>query len=269
MFGNNFLAYFGIKKETESDFESLSYSSPQDKELTQKHLEYLQDIYHQNKNRQNLIENKNSQLVGQASIIISIFSLFVPLLVTKLIDLRLLIIIPLIIVFISIIFHYTLTIYHSTKTLEINRYAYSTPSVKTITNGNRVETKEEFIEEEINDLIYSISQNTYQTNRKGSNLIYATRNFRFACILFSFFTVFIIVSIFFIAPKKQEIIIKEIDTGIIKMLDSNLRNIFEKTNPSAEQLANKIENLNCEFESQDEKQPKQKIIHPRFWIKKQ
>lgn len=196
----NYFKYFGIKKDSEDDIFRLSYSAPSDKTLTKKHLDYLKEIFTQNKNRQGIIENKNAQLVGQASIIISIFALFIPLLIGKLINLNIYILIILIVLFIFILFHYVLTIYHSTLTLEINRYNYSTPSLKTITEKDRATTEDAFIEEEIKDLIYSIEQNTYQTNRKGGNLIFATRNFRFASITFAIFTILIIFSSFFITP---------------------------------------------------------------------
>jgi len=226
--------YFGIKKEEHPTQRAFQYNPTIVPGLQKRHLDYLRDLYNLNKKRQGVIESKNSQLVGQASIIISIFALFIPLLIGKLINLNIIVLFVLILVFILILFHYILTIYHSTKTLEINRYKYSNPSIVTVTDANRATTENDFINEEIEDLIKGIENNTAQTNRKGENLIFATRSFRFASIVFAIFTLLVIGASFFITSEPQEMKVNGINKSIIDTLDSKAIKYLDEYNLKSE-----------------------------------
>ena len=167
-------------------------------------------VFKKLKHRRLTIENKNSQLVGQASIVTSIFSLFVPLLIGSFNNITSYITIPLSLIFLIVLAHYLLTILHSISTLKINRYSYSTRRTTTITKEKRENSELGFLNEEISDLVYSINQNATIDNRKGGNLIFATRCFEIANYGFVILTVGIILSTFAIKKETPEINVKNI-----------------------------------------------------------
>jgi hypothetical protein len=180
-------------------------------EVAEKYLEYLKEIDHYQKDRRATIESKNSQLVGQASIVTSIFSLFVPLLIGNLKSVSLWISIPLCLLFLLIMVLFLLTIIHSIRTLEINRFKYATRSTSSLTKETRSITVIDFLNEEISDLIYIINHSTTIDNDKGQNLIFATRCFKIANIGFGILTVTIIISAFFFKNDTPEVRIKNMD----------------------------------------------------------
>ncbi|MDB5226452.1 MAG: hypothetical protein JWN78_645 [Bacteroidota bacterium] len=169
-------------------------------------MTYLKEIDNYQKDRRITIENKNSQLVGQASIVVSIFSLFIPLLFDTFNGIALCFKIPLTIIFLFILFHYLLSIFHAIKTLKIDRYKYATRKTSTITKNKRANNELEFLNEEINDLIYTVNQTAPIDNIKGENLILGARCFEIANFGFGFFTILIILTTFLVkreTPKVQ------------------------------------------------------------------
>lgn len=208
-----YLDYIGLNQyasETPGPTSFLPLEKGQ-KEVAEKYLEYLKEIDHYQKDRRATIENKNSQLVGQASIVTSIFSLFVPLLIGNLNNVSLFISIPLCLLFLIIMVHYLLTIIHSIRTLEINRFKYATRSTSSLTRETRASTLIDFLNEEIADLIYIINRSTAIDNDKGQNLIFATRCFKIANIGFGILTVTIIISAFFFKMDTPEVKIQNME----------------------------------------------------------
>ena len=187
-----YINYLHLKKESFVDVDIASYTKAPRLDLAERHLSYLKELYDYQRERQTSIESKNSQLVGQASVIVSITALFVPLFIDKLTNLGLVYFSILIFGFVFVLFHYLIAIIHAIKTLQINHYKYSTRKTSTVTRVNRASAQSDFIKEEIEDLIWSIDKNTVQNNRKGRNLIYATRSFRIATIGLAIFTLLII-----------------------------------------------------------------------------
>ncbi|WP_109435646.1 hypothetical protein [Aquimarina sp. AU119] len=239
-----YLTYIGLYEENDGDAEIIQevYEPTTSIELAKRYLIYLKEIDNYQKDRRITIENKNSQLVGQASIVTSIFALFVPLLIGSLNGVSLMIKIPLIIIFIFVLFHYLFTIYHAIKTLKINRYTYATRNTKTVTKLNRAETELDFLNEEVSDLVFTINQTSPIDNKKGGNLILGTRCFEIANFGFGIFTLAIILSAFSINKEIPEVKIKnieEIKLAIPDTLNTKLVNFKSK-----DTITIKIDTLN-------------------------
>lgn len=234
-----YIEYLHLKKEVVDEIEISTYQKAGTKELANSHLNYLKEIYDFQRERQGNIESKNSQLVGQASVIISIIALFIPLLIDKFSNIATFPFVVIIIGFVFVLFHYLIAIIHSIKTLQINHYPYCTRSTNTVTKENRANNEEDFIKEEIEDLVWSIGKNTIQNNRKGRNLIFATRSFRVATIGLCVFTLLILSLSTLIKPDTQKIEIDSISKSIIKDLNKPIIIELNKLNNRKE-----IEQLN-------------------------
>lgn len=226
-----YLKYIGLITDNDSDEnqknQQANYKSTQDIKVAERYLAYLKEIDHYQKDRRETIENKNSQLVGQASIVTSIFALFVPLLIDSFNEASTFIKIPLSLVFLFVLTHYLLAIFHAIKTLKINRYRYSTRSTSTITKLNRQDSELGFLNEEIEDLVYIVNQTVPLDNLKGANLIFGTRCFEIANFGFGFLTFLIIVSTFAINKDITEIKVqnlKDIKISIPDTINTNILN---------------------------------------------
>jgi hypothetical protein len=188
-----YLKYIGLKIERcETNPECKNYVPEESMELAERYLAYLKEMDIYQIDRRNTIETKNSQLIGQASIVTSIFSLFVPLLLDNFYSLPVLSKIIITIIFLIVLGHYLLTIFHATKTLEIDKYRYPNRSTSTVTKKERALKELDFINDEINDLIHIVDKAAEIDNKKGENLIYATRCFQVANFGFGFLTCVII-----------------------------------------------------------------------------
>ena len=111
----------------------------------------------------------------------------------------------------------------------------------------------DFLNEEINDLVFAIDKNDIQNNRKGGNLIYATRNFRIASIGFAFFTILIIGLSFTFKSSSQEIEIVDIKNKLIEKVHGKLEGEFDvldyhpeidKINQGLIEISNQLDSLN-------------------------
>lgn len=241
-----YLKYVGLHKEKQGNSTSdvEVYSPATDINIAERYLTYLKEIDNYQKERRITIENKNSQLVGQASIVTSIFALFVPLLIDKFNDISLYIIIPLTIIFLIVLFHYLLTIFHAIKTLKINRYRYATRKTSTVTKKERASTELEFLNEEISDLVYSINQTPPVDNQKGENLILGTRCFEIANFGFGIMAILIILLSFAVKKELPEVKINnlnEINFSIPDTLNTHILN------------AQKIDSITVKIDSQNNK----------------
>jgi hypothetical protein len=203
----------GLRKTAATLPEKKDYVPASKIEIAIKYLDYLKEMDQQQRGRCDTIENKNSLMVGQASIVISIISLFVPLLIDKFIQLNIVLIVFLLFIFLIVLWHYLLSIIHSIRTLLIDKYPYVTRSVTSVTRDNRASNELDFINEEILDLVLSLDQNTEMNNRKGGNLIYAARCFKIGNIFFSILTVVVIGSSFALPyeNKPQEIVVRNFE----------------------------------------------------------
>jgi hypothetical protein len=191
--------------KTEEEKKVETYIPSGDIKIAERYLTYLKEIDNYQKDRRTTIENKNSQLVGQASIVTSIFALFVPLLFDNLNGIANSFKILIIVTFLVVLFHYLLTIFHAIQTLKINKYKYATRSTSTITKLERAVTELDFMNEEIDDLIFTVNQTAPIDNLKGGNLILGARCFEIANMGFGFMTLLIIFSTFTIKKEVPEI----------------------------------------------------------------
>lgn len=203
--------YIGLVRDASNAVAVDPYTPATSKAVAEKYLEYLKEFDHYQKDRRTTIENKNSQLVGQASIVTSIFSLFVPLLIDKFNDFSFWISFSFCVLFLVIMFHYLLTIFHAIRTLKIDKYRYPTRSTTSITKAQRANTELDFINSEIEDLIFIVNKSTPIDNDKGQNLIFATRCFEIANFGFGILTVAIIISTFFFKKETPEVKVKNLN----------------------------------------------------------
>jgi len=201
-----YFKYIGIIKSVDFEEDKIQqFSDASTIKVALRYLDYLKEIDSYQKERRNTIETKNSQLVGQASIVASIFALFVPLLIDSFNGISLLIKIPLTLVFLFVLSHYLLTIFHATKTLKINKYQYATRGTTTVTKKDRAEKELDFLNEEIRDLNFIVNQTAPIDNIKGENLIFGARCFEIANFGFGIMTVLIILSTFLIKKDPNEL----------------------------------------------------------------
>jgi len=246
-----YIEYLHLKKEVVDEIEIRSYKKASSKILAKSHLSYLKEIDNFQRERQANIESKNSQLVGQASVIISIIALFVPLLIDKFSNISTLYFVLIFVGFVFVLFHYLVAIIHSIKTLQINHYPYCTRSTNTVTKKERASSEENFLKEEIEDLIWSIGKNTIQNNRKGRNLIFATRSFRIATIGVAVFTLLILSLSTTLNNDPQEIEIISVNESIIEKINSPIILQLEKmrNNEEIEKLEIKLNEIKIEIDS--------------------
>jgi hypothetical protein len=203
-----YLDYIGItnsNNKIENEKEMEIYIPSGDIKIAERYLTYLKEIDNYQKDRRTTIENKNSQLVGQASVVTSIFALFVPLLFDNFDGITNSFKILITVIFLVVLFHYLLAIFHAIKTLKINKYKYATRSTSTITKLQRAVTELDFVNEEISDLIFTVNQTAPIDNLKGENLILGSRCFEIANMGFGLMTLLIILSTFTIKKEVSEI----------------------------------------------------------------
>jgi hypothetical protein len=222
-----YLIYLGlIKIDPPVVVVNNQYTPAPNKEIAERHLSYLKELDSYQKERKATIENKNSQLVGQASIVTSIFSLFVPLLIESFNGINIFVKLGLSFLFIIILTHYILTIYHAIRTLKIDKYKYATRSTETLTKMNRAANELSFMNEEISDLVYTVNQNSPIDNKKGENLIFATRSFEVANFGFALLTVLIIITALCTNKNESEIIIKNVENVEVNKNDTTFTHLL-------------------------------------------
>lgn len=230
---------------SETGAKRENYVPEESMELAERYLSYLKEMDLYQIDRRNTIETKNSQLIGQASIVTSIFSLFVPLLLDNFYSLPVLSKILITVIFLIVLGHYLLTIFHATKTLEINKYCYPNRSTSTVTKKERAQKEIDFINDEINDLIHIVDKAAEIDNKKGENLIYATRCFQVANFGFGFLTIVITIIAFTNVKNPSEAITKESSEFNLKYIDT----LKSKTvDPPASILFNQVQDsINLEL----------------------
>lgn len=192
--------YFGLVKE-DYPRRREKYKLSRDLVIAKEYLKYLENLKVSHDSRQLTIETKNSHIIGQSSVVISIVSLFIPLFADKLNDLHIVIKTLLLIVFIGLVLHFIMAIFHAIKMLQIEKSRYMEGATSTITKENRSTTELAFVNEQIKDLVLIINYNNSITNKSAANLVYATRSFKTGIGIFSAFILILLVS--FWAVRKE------------------------------------------------------------------
>lgn len=172
------------------------------RKISPAHLDYLREVSKEQDDRQSTIENKTSQLVGQSSVVFSLFTLFVPLFYDRFTGLDLWIKGLLVFFFLLAFAFYLLTILHATRTLKINKYSYSTRDPDTVITVKGGPGK--FMAEEIEDLIFSIKTNAHINNQKGTNLIRAHRTFFIGNLIYALLVVVVCSQLLFVVPQATD-----------------------------------------------------------------
>ena len=176
-----------------------------DEDKLKLHRDFLKSLEAEENNRLTLIENKTTQMIAQTSVIFALLSLAIPLVVDK-VDgfyLKLLVFVPLVLAFVF----YLLTIHNAAKNFNVKKFKYSR-SLPTNVIKLKDASAEDFLIEEINDLLYSTKINLEINNIKASNLIYSYNCFKIANLLTAVLGIALCVSLLFIKQKKEAIAIE-------------------------------------------------------------
>ncbi len=176
-----------------------------DEEKLKLHRDFLKSLEAEENNRLTLLENKTTQMVAQTSVIFALLSLFIPLVIDKVdsFNFKLLIFIPLALAFLF----YLLTIHNAAKNFNLKKFKYSR-SLPTNVIKFKDAPAEDFLVEEINDLLFSTKTNLQINNLKASNLIYSYNCFKIANLLTAVLGIALCFSLLFIKQKKDPITIE-------------------------------------------------------------
>lgn len=176
----------------ENEEKELKYN----KNLLDDYINYLLRLFENEDSRLNIIEGKISQLIGHSGLIISIISFIIPLFYDKLNCLVLGFKIALGLVFVLTIISLGLSIFKASGILKINKFKYADCSVETL--KKKFKKSENFKEEYISDLIFSINNNKSLNNTKGSILISANRFFVFGIYSFILLSILLVIGYYLV-----------------------------------------------------------------------
>lgn len=192
-------------EDDQADSRTLNYVSDNKTNDTDKlklHRDFLKSVEAEENARLTLIENKTTQLVAQTGVIFALMSLFIPLVIDKIdgVYMKLLVLLPLSLSFLF----YLLTIHNAAKNFNVKVFAYSKSS---ITNVIKLKdsTVNEFLAEEINDLLYSAKRNSKINDSKATNLIYSYNCFKIANFSTAALGILLCASLIFIKPPKEPV----------------------------------------------------------------
>lgn len=202
-----FVAETGVAQMEENILKYAPQNKPKskDEDKLKLHRDFLKSLEAEENNRLTLLENKTTQMIAQTSVIFALLSLAIPLVVDK-VDafyLKLLVFIPLVLAFVF----YLLTIYNAVKNFNVKNFKYSR-SLPTNVIKFKDHSPEDFLIEEINDLLYSTKTNAQINNVKASNLIYSYNCFKAAILFTAILGIALCVSLLFIEQKKNSITIE-------------------------------------------------------------
>lgn len=220
IFSLYYFHYYGIIKKKEISSNSL-YTYPENSCNKIEHKRYLKELVSSENERQNAIEGKTSQLIGQCGLIFSLLGLFVPMFFDKFSDFSFIVKLIIVLPFLTAFFFFILTINNAIRNYNIKNFNYVSGSPSTVCKNN---SDDDFHNEEIRDLISAIGHNTMLNNDKGSNLLHAFRAFRAAnfCIA----VMGLIICILMLGRKEEKANSIQIITPIrIQNLDSNMLGI--------------------------------------------
>lgn len=196
--------------DAQEDSADLKYvpqnkSKNKDDDKLKLHRDFLKSLEAEENNRLTLIENKTTQMIAQTSVIFALLSLAIPLVIDKVdaLYLKLLVFLPLVLAFVF----YLLTIHNAAKNFNVKKFKYSR-SLPTNVIKLKDAPAEDFLIEEINDLLYSTKTNLEINNVKASNLIYSYNCFKIANLFTAILGIVLCVSLLFINQKKDPITIE-------------------------------------------------------------
>lgn len=212
-------------------YKIQEYKLTENLEKIKFHRDFLLNLESQEDKRLDAIESKTSNLIAQTAIVFSLLGLFIPLLMDKAssyhISLRIILIVLL---FFSSCF-YLLTIHNALKNYKIHKFRYVRSNPKNVMDL-KDENLENFIAEEVRDLLLSVPENRHINNRKGNHLLHSYTAFKLANMTTGILIGTFAISILFYRPEKNLIYINE--PIEIKKIDSLIK--YMKNNKSIDTL---------------------------------
>lgn len=207
-----FLKSIGISKIKEVNPYNYKYENykdiknPQVEKLVQ-HKEFLKTLLDEERSRLGNIEAKTTQLISQTSLIISLASLFIPLLIDKSNDININVKFIFVFFLVATYLFYILTIINALKNYNVKKYNYASPSPENVLDYKDL-TIDEFNEELIRDYLYSINENQKINNTKATNVLHSYNTFKIANILLSILVIAVCISSFFTKESFTKVEIK-------------------------------------------------------------
>jgi hypothetical protein len=168
------------------------------------HRDFLVRLQENEDKRLESIDSKTSQLIAQTGIIFSLLGLFLPVMMDKATELNIWIKSILIALLILAACFYLLTIHNALRNYRISKYRYGRPGANNVINFKDKST-EEFIAEEIRDILSCINLNIHNNNRKGTNLLHSYAAFKIANLLSGGLIILAAIFILFYQPFKETV----------------------------------------------------------------
>ncbi|KQC00390.1 hypothetical protein [Pedobacter sp. Hv1] len=222
----NRLNDIGLFYKEETDFRRIDYASYQVSEPDTKlreHRDFLVRLQENEDKRLESIDSKTSQLISQTGIIFSLLGLFLPVMMDKASDLGILVKSILILLLVLAACFYLLTIHNALRNYRISQFKYGRVGANNVLQFKDKST-EEFIAEEIRDILSCINQNINNNNRKGTNLLHSYAAFKIANLLSGALVVLTAVFILFYNPPKQVMDVNgSIEIRNLKLLGEQIR----------------------------------------------
>ncbi len=214
---SNIGIFYNEPESTRLPYDSQEYQLVDDEKKIAAHRDFLNNLESQEDKRLDTIESKTSNLVAQTAIVFALLGLFIPLIMDKASELNVYVRYFLILLLFLSSFFYLLTIHNALKNYQIHKFRYirSLPSnVMDFKNDNL----ENFLAEEVRDLLISVPRNRHINNRKGTNLLHSYNAFKLANFMTGILVAVFSISILFYKPQQNTVVIaNQIE---IKNLDS-------------------------------------------------
>jgi large-conductance mechanosensitive channel len=212
----NCLNKVGLFYKEKTECRQTDYKSyqVQDESKLREHRDFLVRLQENEDKRLESIDSKTSQLISQTGIIFSLLGLFIPIMMDKASDLG--IVVKTILIFLLVVsaLFYMLTIHNALRNYRISKYTYGRSGANNVLDF-KDSTAEEFLAEEIRDILSCINKNIQNNNRKGTNLLHSYAAFKVANLLSGALMILSAIFILFYEPTEQTLAVK----GSVEVMD--------------------------------------------------
>jgi len=195
-------------KDTEPDDPAEYTPSGASEIIIKEHRDFLRTVLEDEDRRLNTIESKTGQLIGQIGLVFSLLGLFIPILIDRISSINLWIKISLLALLILSFLSYLLTVINAVKNFNVKNFKYSRPIPRNVIDfQNR--TLNDFLTEEVNDLLKSNARNVHTNNKKADNLMHAYNSFRIANTLTAFLVISVCIIMMFCKKHNDTLSIRQ------------------------------------------------------------
>jgi ABC-type Fe3+-siderophore transport system permease subunit len=230
----NFLGLTLAKDNLNSDsFDPCEYKAIEETRI-KVHKELLESLEKKEVDRLTIIDTKTSQIITYTGIIFSALSLFIPILLAKIVEHNLILRVAFIVIMIFAFLFYALAIHNAIRNYNVGNFPYSRSDPRNVIKYQD-KSSNEFTSIEIQDLLYSYNLNSKSNDKKADNLIYAYRTFRIANILTAIMGILICSALLFTKSDVKEGLIR--NSVKIENLDSSIREIINALKLQKQQYA--------------------------------